>query len=151
MCSGYDLVRNRFQTVQWHQYVWNMWCLPRHQFIGWLIAREALQIKEKLFALGIAANEDCLLCGREPKTHVHLFQDCDYSRRIFSDIGKLCSLSFPTSDHMKWMGTGQGSQLKKGVLMCIVMATYYHVWIQRNKARVEGCILRQLVFRSEEK
>ncbi|XP_074298052.1 uncharacterized protein LOC141628859 [Silene latifolia] len=104
MCSGCDPVRNTFQTVQWHHYVWNMSCLHRHRFIGWLIAREALQLKEKLFALGIATNEDCLLCGREPETHAHLFWDCDYSRRIFSEIGKLCILSFPTSDHMQWRG-----------------------------------------------
>ncbi|XP_074277645.1 uncharacterized protein LOC141601276 [Silene latifolia] len=108
----------------------------------WLIVREALQLKEKLFALGIATDEYCLLCGREPETHGHLFQDCDYSMRVFSEIGKMCSLSFPTSDHMQWVGTGQGSQLQKGVLMCIVMATYYHIWMQRIKARVEGCILR---------
>ncbi|XP_074300010.1 uncharacterized protein LOC141631207 [Silene latifolia] len=142
MCSGYELVRHSFQSVQWHQYVWNGWCLPRHQFIGWLIAREDLQLKVKLFALGIAAHEDCLLCGSAPETHVHLFQECTYGRRVFSEIGKMCSLSVPTSNHLHWAGNGHGSQLKKGILLCIVMATYYHIWMQRNKARVEGCILR---------
>ncbi|XP_074315242.1 uncharacterized protein LOC141651428 [Silene latifolia] len=146
ICSGYELVRQRFQAVQWHQYVWNGWCVPRHQFIGWLIAREQLQLKVKLFELGIAADDECLICGSAPETHIHLFQECAYGRMIFSEINKLCSMSVPTSQHMQWAGDGHGSRLKKGVLLCIVMATYYHIWMQRNKARVEGCVLRPEVI-----
>ncbi|XP_074293447.1 uncharacterized protein LOC141620489 [Silene latifolia] len=140
--SGYELVRQKFQAVQWNQWVWNGWCLPRHQFIGWLIARENLQLKVKLCQLGIAADDDCLLCSNASETHVHLFQECTYGRRVFSEINNRCNMSIPMSNHMQWVGNGQVSRLQKAVLLCIVMAAYYHIWMQRNKARVEGCILR---------
>ncbi|XP_074298260.1 uncharacterized protein LOC141629098 [Silene latifolia] len=141
--SGYELVRQKFQAVKWNQCVWNGWCIPRHQFIGWLIARESLQLKMKLFQLGIAADDDdCLLCSNASETHKHLFQECTYGRRVFSEINNLCNMSIPMSNHMQWAGNGHVSRLQKGVLLCIVMAAYYHIWMQRNKARVEGCILK---------
>ncbi|XP_074291902.1 uncharacterized protein LOC141618719 [Silene latifolia] len=140
--SGYELVRQKCQAVQWNQWVWNGWCIPRHQFIGWLIARESLQLKMKLFQLGIAADGDCMLCSNASETHDHLFQECTYGRRVFSEVSKLCNMSIPMSNHMQWAGDRHASRLQKGVLLCIVMATFYHIWMQRNKARVEGCILK---------
>ncbi|XP_074314373.1 uncharacterized protein LOC141649586 [Silene latifolia] len=107
--SGYDLIRHKFQNVPWHKQIWNSWSLPKHQFIGWLIVREALMLKDKLFSLEIAPNDDCLLCVSNP---------------------------------LQRITDGQFSQVQKGVILSAISATFYHIWLQRNKARVDGVLQR---------
>ncbi|XP_074278575.1 uncharacterized protein LOC141602169 [Silene latifolia] len=105
--SGYELLRMKFQTVSLHKQLWNSWYIPKHKFIGWLVSREALLLKENLLALGIANDVDCLLCGRGIENHTHLFQTYEYTRKIFDNLAKLLGVPLP-----------------------------------RNKARVDGCLLR---------
>ncbi|XP_074265375.1 uncharacterized protein LOC141587805 [Silene latifolia] len=91
--SGYELLRVKYQAVDWHSIVWNKWAVPKHKFVCWLMAREALQVKAKLFGLGIAPDEDCLLCGCAVETHLHLFQQCPYSRTILLGIAGVCHVA----------------------------------------------------------
>ncbi|XP_074301618.1 uncharacterized protein LOC141633020 [Silene latifolia] len=147
--SGYELLRQKFHTVTWHKQIWNTWCIPKHQFIAWLVAREALLLKERLLSLGIAADAECLLCGKGIENHIHLFQTCEYARKIYDELGQLLDVALPATDLVYLIGSGQHSQLKKGVLLCAVLAAQYHIWIQRNQARVAGCILRPTLVVSQ--
>ncbi|XP_074266598.1 uncharacterized protein LOC141589875 [Silene latifolia] len=36
----------------------------------------------------------------------------------------------------------EGSSLQKNVLMCVVLAAFYHIWMQINKVQVDACLLR---------
>ncbi|XP_074315286.1 uncharacterized protein LOC141651472 [Silene latifolia] len=140
--SGYDLIRHKFQNVPWHKQIWNSWSLPKHQFIGWLIAREALMLKDKLFSLGIVPDDDCLLCGKGGENHTHLFQTCEYSRRLLDEVFKILRIALPISNPLQRIADGQFSQVQKGVILSAVSATFYHIWLQRNKARVDGVLQR---------
>ncbi|XP_074304025.1 uncharacterized protein LOC141638510 [Silene latifolia] len=140
--SGYELIRAKFQKVVWHKVLWNRWCIPKHQFIGWLIARERLQLKDKLLALGIVPDATCLLCGEAEESHLHLFLQCRYSQRILTDMAKVCHVSWPNSNLINWIGVWQGSALHRNIIMCIVLAAFYQIWMQRNKVRVDACLLR---------
>ncbi|XP_074298750.1 uncharacterized protein LOC141629679 [Silene latifolia] len=119
--SGYELLRNKFQVVQWDKYVWSDWNVPKHSFVGWLIAREALQVKAKLFALGISQNDQCLLCGTGGETHEHLFQQCPYSQRILRVLA---------DDFQVVLSIGT------------LFAAFYSIWMHRNRVHVEGSLLR---------
>ncbi|XP_074278502.1 uncharacterized protein LOC141602090 [Silene latifolia] len=145
--SGYDLIRHKFQNVPWHKQIWNFWSLPKHQFIGWLIAREALMLKDKLFSLGIAPDDDCLLCGKGRESHTHLFQTCEYSRRLLDEVSKVLRITLPVSNPLRRIADGQFSQVQKGVILSAISATFYHIWLQRNKARVDGVIQRPEILR----
>ncbi|XP_074305652.1 uncharacterized protein LOC141640872 [Silene latifolia] len=140
--SGYELIRQKFQEVQWHKHLWNIWCVPKNQFIGWLIAREALQLKDKLFALAISPDASCLLCGEADESHLHLFLNCTYSKRIMTDMACIFQVSWPSSNLIHWVGRWQGSSLQKKILMCMVLASFYHIWMQRNKVCVDAFLLR---------
>ncbi|XP_074278662.1 uncharacterized protein LOC141602257 [Silene latifolia] len=140
--SGYELLRQKYQEVHWHKYVWNNWVIPKHQFVGWLIAREALQLKDRLFTLGIASDDICLLCGAAAEDFEHLFQTCSYSSKIMYEVARLCEFTSPPRNVVHWVGDCKLSQLKEGMFLCIIHAAHYHIWIQRNKARVDGCLLR---------
>ncbi|XP_074265679.1 uncharacterized protein LOC141588123 [Silene latifolia] len=144
--SGYELVRNKFQAVSWDKFVWSDWNVPKHSFVGWLIAREALQVKAKLFALGISQDDHCLICGSAGETHDHLFQQCSYSQRVLKMIADDVQVVLPAGA----LFAGIWSQVKSGVqqkvVMCAVMAAVYSIWMQRNRVRVEGSLLRPEVL-----
>ncbi|XP_074305227.1 uncharacterized protein LOC141640275 [Silene latifolia] len=56
--SGYCWIRQPQPVVLWDKTVWNSWCIPKHSFINWLIAREALLLKDKLLQIGDASDSD---------------------------------------------------------------------------------------------
>ncbi|XP_074315079.1 uncharacterized protein LOC141651259 [Silene latifolia] len=66
----------------WHGVVSNAWVTPKHQFMGWLYANEALHTNEKLLMYGLDIDDRCFLCGQDTETQSHLFFYCEYSRRI---------------------------------------------------------------------
>ncbi|XP_074314177.1 uncharacterized protein LOC141649384 [Silene latifolia] len=122
--SGYELLRKKYTPVQWHKYIWHSWSVLKHRFIGWLITREALQVKEKLYALGISPDDLCLLCGREAESHHHLFHHCVYSRGILEGMARLCAVNIPTDDILMWIWQQHWSKIKKGILCCAAFITY---------------------------
>ncbi|XP_074312754.1 uncharacterized protein LOC141648161 [Silene latifolia] len=71
------------REVKWHKLIWTGWCILKHQFVGWLIAREALQVRDKLHHLGIVADATSLICGKDIEAPPHLFHEYKYSRNIF--------------------------------------------------------------------
>ncbi|XP_074318714.1 uncharacterized protein LOC141655538 [Silene latifolia] len=109
--------------------------------MGWLMAREAMQVKEKLFALGICQDDTCLFCGNASESHKHLFVECLYSRRILMGMAKLCKISLPSGDVLQWVWQHKWSQAKKGVLLYSFMSCYYYIWKQRNRVRCEQVLL----------
>ncbi|XP_074290841.1 uncharacterized protein LOC141617551 [Silene latifolia] len=137
--SGYEVMRRKFHRVDWHKQIWNGWCLPKHQFIGWLIAREALQTKDKLYKFGCCSDTLCLLFGNAAESHCHLFQDCEYSLRILAGIARLCNIQLPARNVIAWVYTGQFTKLQKGVIGSAFLAAHYAIWMQRNKVRVDSC------------
>ncbi|XP_074288735.1 uncharacterized protein LOC141613892 [Silene latifolia] len=146
--SGYEMLRVKYQAVDWHSIVWKKWAVPKHKFICWLIAREVLQVKAKLFGLGTAADEDCLLCGCAAETHIHLFQWCPYSRVILLEMASVCHVALPSNDILRWIWLQKWSKNRRGILLCAFMACFYFIWLQRNRARVEHCLVRpEVVFR----
>ncbi|XP_074289242.1 uncharacterized protein LOC141614395 [Silene latifolia] len=138
--SGYELIRTHYPRVPWSKYTWNVWSVPKHTFINWLIVREALRLKDKLFLLGISQDALCLVCGLADETHSHLFHQCHFIRRI---MGMLCAklhVSLPLTGTLAWVHSKPWSKIKKKVTIAWIQAAYYMVWIQRNKVFVEGTL-----------
>ncbi|XP_074315221.1 uncharacterized protein LOC141651405 [Silene latifolia] len=107
-----------------------------------LRVKEALQVKTKLFGLGIAPDDDCLLCGGAAETHMHLFQQCPYSRLILLEMASLCHVALPFTDILRWIWLQKWSKHRRGVLLCAFIACFYFIWLQRNRARVEQSLVR---------
>ncbi|KAH9619854.1 hypothetical protein KSS87_009498 [Heliosperma pusillum] len=138
--NGYELLRNKVQEVSWAKYIWNDWCSPKHQFIGWLMKREALKVKAKLFDIGFCTDDICLLCGAAREDHKHLFQECSYSLKLLQGMAQICHVQLPLPHVMEWVYQSQLSRLQKHVIGCAFMATFYAIWKQRNRVRVEDCL-----------
>ncbi|XP_074318623.1 uncharacterized protein LOC141655440 [Silene latifolia] len=110
--SSYEVMRRKFQRVDWHKQIWN------------------------------GCDTLCLVCGNADESHCHLFQDCEYSLRILAGIARLCNIQLPARNVRAWVYTRQFTKLQKGVLGSAFLAAHYAIWMQRNKVRVDSCLMK---------
>ncbi|XP_074313317.1 uncharacterized protein LOC141648506 [Silene latifolia] len=52
--SGYQWIRHKEPKVGWAKLVWSNWAIPKHCFLNWLLMRNALNTKDRLYKIGIA-------------------------------------------------------------------------------------------------
>ncbi|XP_074303989.1 uncharacterized protein LOC141638475 [Silene latifolia] len=140
--NGYEWIRTKKTRVPWAIYVWNTWCLPKHNFVNWLISRKALMLKDRLASLGISTDDKCLLCGIASETHEHFFQHCGFTKLLIYNLMRHLNIRRPGSDALLWVQNKPWSVVKKNVVSAFLQAGLYAVWIQRNKARVDFTVDR---------
>ncbi|XP_074315309.1 uncharacterized protein LOC141651500 [Silene latifolia] len=115
--SGYDLIWTHYPRVPWYKYTWNVWSVPKNTFINWLIVIEGLRLKDKLFQLGISQDAMCLVCGMADETHLHLFHQCQFIRRILGLVSVKLNIRFPLTGTLAWVYSKPWSKIKKKVLI----------------------------------
>ncbi|XP_074266683.1 uncharacterized protein LOC141589961 [Silene latifolia] len=142
MSSGYHWIRKKQPQVPWHFYIWNSWCLPKHQFINWFIVREALMLKDKLFSFGISPDSLCLLCGTATETHQHVFQHCQYTQLLLTRLETKMHMNLPQTNILHWIHSKPWSKTRNKVTNALIQALYYAVWLQRNRVRMEHSLVR---------
>ncbi|XP_074278599.1 uncharacterized protein LOC141602191 [Silene latifolia] len=111
----YDWFRGTRPRVQWDKAVWNGWTIPKHQFMGWMVAHKALNTVERLVRFGVIIEEKCFLCGIADETIEHLFCECNYSRRVVMELNQNTAWIFPVRDLVEWCSSRAGTGLQKGV------------------------------------
>ncbi|XP_074291199.1 uncharacterized protein LOC141617969 [Silene latifolia] len=82
--ASYHWLQGSHPYVPWYKDVWDSWTIPKHSVIGWLIKRQALNTRDKLFQLGICGSNCCVMCELELETHAHLFPECAYSKQVIN-------------------------------------------------------------------
>ncbi|KAL9232802.1 hypothetical protein vseg_007867 [Gypsophila vaccaria] len=127
----FDWLRGEGQTLAWTKAIWNHWVLPKHQIIGWLVARKALQTADRMLRHGLDVDSTCPLCEEEETVH-HLFFDCLYSRQICSELHKATGLHFPANQCLQWCMDSTGNRLQSQLYTAMVLGNVYNIWIQRK-------------------
>ncbi|XP_074300485.1 uncharacterized protein LOC141631757 [Silene latifolia] len=138
----YAWFRGPRPRVHWVKAVWIGWALPKHQFLGWLVAHKALNTAARLSRFGMDIEDKCSLCGLVSETIEHLFCDCLYSRRIVRELNKKTAWAFPVRDVMTWCVHRTGTVLQRGVQIAMMVGLLYQVWQQRNKGKTENVLIR---------
>ncbi|XP_074271282.1 uncharacterized protein LOC141595213 [Silene latifolia] len=136
---GGRYVRNQ---VSWSNAVWNSMAIPKHSFIAWIIANKALMLKQKLFKLHISSDDLCCICLSQTETHMHLFTECVYSQQILQLIGNWLIADFSSPSILNSIPSKRWSKLRKQVCTITILAAWYQIWSQRNKARINGQVQR---------
>ncbi|XP_074301065.1 uncharacterized protein LOC141632416 [Silene latifolia] len=96
--EGYHWIRTKQQPIGWYKLVWHSRCLPKHRFLIWLIMRNALNVKDKLFRHGICLDDLCCLCGTASETGVHLFHQCVYSQGLVAGMASFIHIPVPSAN-----------------------------------------------------
>ncbi|XP_074305539.1 uncharacterized protein LOC141640756 [Silene latifolia] len=138
----YAWFRGTRPRVQWGKVVWNGWAVPKHQFLGWLVAHEALNTAARLISFGVDIEDKCYLCDLASENIEHLFCECLYSRRIVRELNKKTTWVFPVRDMMDWCRCRTGTVLQRGIQNAMVMSLLYQIWQQRNRSRNEMVLIR---------
>ncbi|XP_074288340.1 uncharacterized protein LOC141613500 [Silene latifolia] len=111
----YEWFKGNRPRVNWCKAIWNEWVLPKHQFLGWLIAHKALKTNARLASFGLAIEDKCYLCGLAEETIEHLFYDCIYSKGVIRELNKQARWDYPMRDVLNWCVQRTGTVLQRGV------------------------------------
>ncbi|XP_021721013.1 uncharacterized protein LOC110688552 [Chenopodium quinoa] len=88
IAAVYKWMQNSAEKVDWTDWIWNRYNIPKTSFIVWLAMLNKLKTRDTLMKLGISNTDRCLLCDAAVESHKHLFFYCQYSRRCLLLIGK---------------------------------------------------------------
>ncbi|XP_074304468.1 uncharacterized protein LOC141639190 [Silene latifolia] len=138
----YEWLKGSRTKNNWFRVVWNEWVVPKHQFLGWLLAHGAFRTKAKLVSYGMDIDDCCYLCGQATEDLDHVFFRCAYSKKVVQCLHQKTRLPIPTVNVLNWCIQAQGSKLQKGVHAGLVVGAVYHVWHHRNQCWNEGVLLR---------
>lgn len=103
--------------------------LPKHRFIMWICLQDRLKTRARLKSFGVIDSYSCLLCQQHVENINHLF----FTVLLFLDVRwrnrglhQLC----------RWIVRGRysGSKFKKDVILTVVVAIVYLIWINKNLA-----------------
>ena len=112
--------------------------VPKHLFFVWLQAHNKLLTQERLIRMHIIDSGSCFFCGDAQETQVHLYFQCCYSRMILNLIVEWCKVATPDNNIIEWwLKWRHKSATKKKIIGVILAATIYHIWLFRNRARLE--------------
>ncbi|XP_074314167.1 uncharacterized protein LOC141649373 [Silene latifolia] len=137
---GYEWLRHKQPQQHWTPMIWSSWNIPKHAIITWISMHKGLNVKEKLFRLGCCTDDRCIIYDREVETQSHLFFDCPYSNQVLQLLEQWCGFSI----HVSMLGGLQTAKncLKQQAHYLLWNALYYHIWNQRNAARIHSVLLR---------
>ncbi|XP_074298043.1 uncharacterized protein LOC141628848 [Silene latifolia] len=110
----YEWLRGSLPKVDWYGVVWNNWNLPKHRFMGWLLAQNSLHTNSRLLEFGMDIDDSCYLCGLAYETQPHLFFECLYSKqcadRPGSKVQKGVQTAMVMGDHIAAMAAAEQMQ-----------------------------------------
>ncbi|XP_074314953.1 uncharacterized protein LOC141651130 [Silene latifolia] len=125
IAKGYEFIRVKKPEVSWVSQVWNRWSIPKHSFLVWIHQHNGLNTKDKLHKIGVSPDFDCCICDRGREDNEHLFFQCQYSRRVISEVEKWMGIRLPYQDLQEWRNSRRGSKLKRGLLNSVLNACIY--------------------------
>ncbi|XP_074265589.1 uncharacterized protein LOC141588030 [Silene latifolia] len=99
----YNWFKGNWPCVTWYKVIWNGWAIPKHQFLGWLIAHEALNTVARLKSFGMDIEDKCYLCGVDEESAGHLFFECMYSTRVITELNRQTRWDFPMRNVVLWV------------------------------------------------
>lgn len=81
--SAYQLVRNRRNKVEWHEYVWSRWVPQKISFFLWRVINMKVPTDDVLKIMGISVVSRCGCCDtRVEETVNHIFLTAPITQRL---------------------------------------------------------------------
>ncbi|XP_074305624.1 uncharacterized protein LOC141640844 [Silene latifolia] len=136
----YEWLRHRATSQSWAPALWNSWNVPKHSLITWISMNNGLNIRAKLYSYGYCQEQMCCICENSVETQEHLFFQCDYSKRVLQEIKQWSG--FHVYVTMAEIGvTGKNVKGLKQRVHCLIWSScHYHIWFERNNARLNAVL-----------
>ncbi|XP_074283467.1 uncharacterized protein LOC141608016 [Silene latifolia] len=130
----YNWLRERNEELNWYNSVWYPTAAPKHSFIAWLIANQALRLKDRLFSYNVVPDNLCCICALATESHIHLFQECLYTKQVLQKVDAELGAHLGPSNQLQQIKRRRWSRMRKVVTTAAIIAAWYTVWLQRNDA-----------------
>ncbi|XP_074299465.1 uncharacterized protein LOC141630574 [Silene latifolia] len=139
--EGYQWLVDAGTVKSWHPWISNSLIISRHKFNIWLIAHRRLLTMDRLVKMGIIQTNVCYMCGNDAETIDHLFFQCSFSSRCLALLQDWLKIKVPQQDFIMWWVMYRTRFLVvKQVIAMAVASLCYHIWLSRNKCRIEGLV-----------
>ncbi|XP_074266942.1 uncharacterized protein LOC141590236 [Silene latifolia] len=144
---GYQWLNPDGDVVPWYPWMLNEWIIPKQQFICWLISHQRLLTQDRLLRMGVIQNNKCFLCGLREESLDHLFFACPFNSQCSSLVGDWCRIQMSQLNCIRWWAElRQIAAYKKKVIPLVLAGLMYHVWLCRNRCRIDGYVIRPKVI-----
>ncbi|XP_074300725.1 uncharacterized protein LOC141632034 [Silene latifolia] len=137
--NGYEWLMGQHPKTAWSNLVWNNWNIPKHSVVAWMIMQDGLNLRTKLYAIGLCPDDDCILCGEQPETSDHLFSECRFTSKVKDSIADWIGKPMPDPTALI---SANRNRLQWKASACVQTAFWYTIWFQRNNARHQLCVQR---------
>ncbi|XP_076957147.1 uncharacterized protein LOC143632543 [Bidens hawaiensis] len=123
--------------MSWHKMIWFTQNIPRHAFILWLAVKERLLTQDRLWRWERNTdNLKCAFCDSQRDSHAHLFFECEFPNRIWSEVKKIADLGRPPavwSECVHYLGALPTNPSIKSIIWRLLLgATVYFIWQEKN-------------------
>lgn len=115
-------------------WIWKSLCQPRKKNFMWKVAHLALPTAYVLSQRGIHISSVCVLCGDQPETLNHVFQECSMSNLVWEALRPGFKL-FPSADFNLWLKLNAScssilpNDIPHGTFFIYCM---WYIWMARN-------------------
>ncbi|XP_074266763.1 uncharacterized protein LOC141590046 [Silene latifolia] len=99
-----------------------------------------LNTRAKLASFGFCQEHSCCICENSDETQDHLFFQCDYSQRVLQAVEKWCGFRVDVTMTVLAIPGSRMKGLKQLVHCQLWVSCYYHVWLERNTARLQAVV-----------
>ncbi|XP_028125413.1 uncharacterized protein LOC114322337 [Camellia sinensis] len=128
--------RLKLDKVVWHKLIWGAHHIPRASFVVWMAVQERLNTGDRLQLFGISPTPTCPFCQHVTETHSHLFFDCVFSTKIWTEIKAKCNVQWPD---FQWpdiipFATRETKRrsLRSIIIKLSLLCSVYIIWLERN-------------------
>ncbi|GKA69396.1 RNA-directed DNA polymerase, eukaryota, reverse transcriptase zinc-binding domain protein [Tanacetum coccineum] len=136
-------VRGSSGKVNWHALVWHPNCIPKHNFILWLVAKKKLCTQDRMKKWYPNKVFECSFCKKDPDSREHLFFKCDYAQQIWKMICEMAKLRLKEEKYeniLEEISKGNNQRSVWGVIKSLCLAaTVYFIWQERNMRLFHNC------------
>ncbi|KAM0043486.1 putative reverse transcriptase zinc-binding domain-containing protein [Helianthus debilis subsp. tardiflorus] len=123
---------------------WNSWAIPKANYLLWRVQIRKIASKSGLIRRGVPLGDSlCSRCGMYEEDEDHIFLNCLWSRSIWWNILVWMRISFPSNaasfkDLASFLQNQPGGRIWKRIVVTVVMATTWRIWLARNDMTFEG-------------
>jgi hypothetical protein len=121
--------------------VWNTDGLPKINMLCWTLSHNKILTGGNLQKRGFKGLYKCVLCRQAEETSVHLFQDCPFSKKVWTLVfqnlfSHIRGPNAPNKIFSKCKSSYRGSldhkQAFKVVFLALHKFTTWKIWLARN-------------------
>ncbi|KAL6144350.1 hypothetical protein ACLB2K_055044 [Fragaria x ananassa] len=152
LSMAYEVKRSKQTIVPWDRWVWRQCFRPRNSITLWKFLHGKLLTDDLLLQQGFHFASRCSLCHASTETAHHLFFECSFSRKVWSEIFSWFKVGTYFLDIYTFFSNplqcGFGTQLQL-LWWGMMGAGFYSLWNARNSIRFdEHCLTPDYLIHS---